>query len=278
MKTSTASNLRIVWAISAKDLTDSIKNKHVLAVILPAIVLILIYRFIPMMNSSDELSTLRIFTSGNDITLTSLEENSIYRLVAFDSVEDLQYGLTNEELPEIALVFPEGFDAALVSESEQTIQGYMLDYFSPEEILSTKRAAESELALVLNVPVAIEVETIPLQLESYGITILTSMALTFGIVMVGIVALPHMMLEEKDEKTLDVMLVSPANSTHIVLAKSLTGLFLTLTVFAFSLFFYQQYFVHWWLIILCGVLGAGFAISIGVGLGILVDSRGRHYS
>lgn len=273
MKRNTITDFRIVRTIALKDLVDALKNKYVLAVILPALFMILIYRFIPMMGGNDRPTRLRLVPDGNEIAATALEYESIYRVIRFDTPEDLQYGLTNEELPEIGLMLPNGFDESVQKGSALPIQGYMLDFFSSDQIAQTVSQTEIELGSVLGTPVTIRVETIPLQVESYGISVLTSLALTFGILMVGLVALPHMLLEEKDEKTLEVMLVSPANAWHIVLAKSLSGMVITLVVFTLALIFYRQYFVHWWLIALSGVLGTAFAISLGLGLGILVDNR-----
>ena len=47
--------------------------------------------------------------------------------------------------------------------------------------MNTKLLTETELEDVLGLPVQIDVDTIPLQVESYGATILTSLALTFGL-------------------------------------------------------------------------------------------------
>ena len=273
MKTSTISNVRIILAISTKDLTDSIKNKHVLSVILPALVVIILYRFVPMMGGSDRPARLRLAPGGNEAAAEALEQDSAYRLIRFETPADLQYGLTNEELPEIALLLPDGFDESVADGNALAVQGFMLEFFTPEQIAQTRSATEAEMEAVLGTPVTIQVQTIPLQVDSYGVTVLTSLALTFGIVMVGVVALPYMILEEKDGKTLDVMLVSPANPGHVVLAKSLSGLVITFSVFVLALLFYRHYIVHWWLIALCGLLGTGFAVSLGVGLGFLVDNR-----
>ena len=253
MKTKKPSNLRIIWAITAKDLTDSIKNKNVISVILHALVLIVLYRYLPVLNSDDQSHRLRLYANGNETTAAALIDRSYYRVIEYDSVEKVQFGLTNEELAQIALVFPEGFDEAVANGRSMPVQGYALDFLDADQIDAARSAMQVELESVLGVPVQISIATIPLQLESYGITVLTSLALTFGLIMVGMVGLPYIMLEEKDAKTMEVMMVSPAGAWHIVLAKALTGMLITLSVFAFSVIFYRQYFVHWWLLVLCGV-------------------------
>lgn len=153
------------------------------------------------------------------------------------------------------------------------LQGYMLHFFTPEQEAEIRSYMQDEFEYLLGKPITIQIERIQLQPETHGMTILASMGFSFIILMVGMIAIPHMMLEEKQNKTLDAMLISPANSTHIIAAKALTGLIYTLIVYGIGLILFQMILAHWGLAFLAGFLGALFAVSLGLLLGILVDNR-----
>jgi ABC-type Na+ efflux pump permease subunit len=121
--------------------------------------------------------------------------------------------------------------------------------------------------------VNISIDKIQLQPETYGMTVLTSMGFVFVTIMVGMMIIPHMMIEEKQSKTIDALRVSPANSTHIVLGKALTGLIYTIIMLIISVAFNWILIQQRWLFLSGGLLGALFAISLGMMLGILIDTR-----
>lgn len=273
MKTTFASNWRIILTITGKDLLDGFKNKHVLAVILPAIFVVILYRFIPVLKADDGPTRLRVLDGGNPAVVEMLADSPDFYLSTYIELESMQYALTNEEQPEIALVLPNGFDDAVKGGETPVLQGYMLSYFTETDVSTAEQKLENDLGALLETPVDIRIEQIPLLETSYGITVLNSLGLTFVILMVGFVALPQLILEEKHEKTLDFLLVSPANNRQIVIAKTLTGLAITMTVFLMALAVFRIYFVQWWLILLTGLAGATYAVAFGLALGMIIDSR-----
>jgi ABC-2 type transport system permease protein len=185
----------------------------------------------------------------------------------------MRYYLTNGEQPELGLVIPTGFDQAVETRQPLELQGYMLHFFTNEEASEIQLYMQDEFEYLLGQPVSIQIEQIQLQPETHGITILASMGFSFVILMVGMIAIPHMMLEEKQNKTLDAVLVSPADSLDIVVAKALTGLIYAMIVCGIGLFLFRLVIVNWGLAIGAGIFGALFAVSLGLLLGILVDTR-----
>jgi len=274
MKLSLTNHIRIIWAITAKDLVDVVKNKNVLGVIIPALFVIVLYRFMPAINAEDGPPALLIYDAGNPAVMTLLEDSPAVDLYTYESEEKMLYYLSNGEQPELGLVIPAGFDQAMQAEQPLELQGYMLHFFTAEEVSELQHYMQDELEYLLGRPVIIQIDhEIQLQPETHGITILASMGFSFVILMVGMIAIPHMMLEEKQNKTLDAILISPASSTHIVIAKALTGLIFALMVYGIGLFLFRFVIVHWSLALLAGLLGALFAVSLGLLLGILVDTR-----
>lgn len=273
MKPALINHLRIIWAITTKDLVDAFKNKNVLGVIIPALFIIVIYRFMPAITAEDGPPALLIYDAGNPATMLLVEDSPAVDLFTYKSEEQMLYYLSNGEQPELGLVIPVDFDQTVETGQPLELQGYMLHFFTDEEISELQSYMQDEFEYLLGQPVIIRIEKIQLHPETHGITILASMGFTFMILMVGMIAIPHMMLEEKQNKTLDAMLISPANGLHIVTAKALTGLIYALIIYAIGLCLFQAIIVHWGLAFVAGFLGALFAVSLGLLLGILVDSR-----
>jgi ABC-type Na+ efflux pump permease subunit len=267
-------HIRIIWAITAKDLSDAIKNKNVLGVIIPALFVIVFYRFMPAITADDGPPALLVYDAGgNPAMMSLLEDSPAVDFYSYESEEQMLYYLSNGQQPEMGLVFPAGFDHDVKTDQSLALQGYMLHFFTDEQVFELQRYMQDEFEYLLEQPVDISIEHIQLQPDTHGITILASMGFGFMILMVGMIAIPHMMLEEKTNKTLDAILISPASSLHVIVAKALTGLIYTLIVYGIGLFLFRSVIVHWGLALLAGLMGALFAISLGLLLGVLVGTR-----
>ncbi|MFC1996431.1 ABC transporter permease [Chloroflexota bacterium] len=273
MKPSTTTHLRIIWAITAKDIVDAVKNKNVLGIIIPALFMIVLYRFMPAITAEDGPPALLVYDTGNPVMMSLLEESPAVDLYSYESETQMLNYLSNGEQPELGLVIPAGFDQKVEFEQSLILQGFMLHFFTDEQVSELQRDIQDELEYLLDQPVTILIERVQLQPEAHGITILASMGFGFIIIMVGMIAIPHMMLEEKQNKTLEAILVSPAGSLHIIAAKALTGLLYTMIVFGIGMVLFRSEIVNWGLALLAGLLGALFAVSLGLLLGILVDTR-----
>ena len=132
---------------------------------------------------------------------------------------------------------------------------------------------EDEFTTLLDQPVTISIERIPLQPETGGVTVLTSMGFAFVTIMVGMMVIPHMMIEEKQAKTLDALMISPAKSGHIVLGKAFAGLVYAILLLIIALIFNWDIIQQGWLFLLGGLMGTLFAVSLGILLGIIIDNR-----
>jgi ABC-2 type transport system permease protein len=82
--------------------------------------------------------------------------------------------------------------------------------------------------------------------------------------MIGITLVPFLLIEEKQTKTMEAMLVSPVRIAEIVTGKALAGFFYVLVTAAVVLAIYWSGVTHWGLAILF-VIGSGF-FSVAVGL------------
>lgn len=275
MKTtqSTLENLRIVWAITRKDLTDAIKNKNILTILLSALFVVAVYKYLPQLTAEASPPALLVYDPGNTLFLADLEASPRVDVYTYDSLADMQYYLTNGEVPELGLSIPSDVDTLAESGRPIQLQGYALEIFKDEEVFNLERAMETEIESILGQAIDIRVDRLPLQAETYGITVMTGMGFVFVTLMVGMLVIPHMMIEEKQGKTLAALMVSPARSTHILASKTLTGLIYTLGMLLVTVGLNWNLISQKGLFLLTGIMGSLFAIGIGLMLGILIDSR-----
>jgi len=273
MKHTFIENLRIVWAITAKDLIDALKNKNIITLVITCVLVVITYRYLPALTAEDGLPAVLVYDEAESQLSAALWESPALEYYGYSSKTEMLDYLSNGEVPELGVVIPAGFDAAVAAGNPPQLQGYALDLFDDTEVLALKRSMEDEFGYLLDVPVSISVERIPLQVESSGLTVMPALGFVFVSLIVGMLVIPHMMIEERESKTIDALMISPAGSTHIILAKALTGLIYTLIVLSIALAFNWALIEHAWLFLLAGCLGALFSISFGILLGLGIQTR-----
>jgi ABC-2 type transport system permease protein len=93
--------------------------------------------------------------------------------------------------------------------------------------------------------------------------------------MIGISMVPNLMVEEKQARTLDALMVSPAAPAHLVAGKAIAGLFYGLLgcIAVFALFGYL--ILQWWLAILAAILSVLLLVAVGLLLGSYVSGRAQ---
>jgi ABC-2 type transport system permease protein len=102
-------------------------------------------------------------------------------------------------------------------------------------------------------------------------------SITFVIVIffTGTLLVPQLTLEEKQTKTLDALLVSPASTAQVVLGKAAAGCFYCMVVSAVVLAFNSNLIVHWGLILLAFFCGTLLSVGIGLAMGIFLEVKAQ---
>ena len=273
MKTPLSTHLRIIWAITAKDLVDGLKNKNILTLVITSLLVVLMYRYLPALTADDGPPYLLVVAEAPSELVDLLWDSPAVKSYQYDSFDEMLTYLSHGETPELGLVIPAGFDAATAAGNPPELQGYALQVFDDADVLALKRAIEDEIAYLLGQPVSIAVARVPLQPDATGITIMPALGFVFVTLMIGMLVIPHMMIEERQEKTIDALLISPARAPHIIAAKALTGLIYALITLLLALILNWSLIQHAWLFLLAGLLGALFSVSLGMLLGIHFETR-----
>lgn len=94
--------------------------------------------------------------------------------------------------------------------------------------------------------------------------------LTFG--MTGAFVVPLLLVEEKEKRTIDFLLSSPASLREIIAGKAMTGVVYTLLIAGLLLGINRQFIRNWWLTLLTILLGLLFVVGVGLLIGSLLNN------
>jgi ABC-2 type transport system permease protein len=273
--TPTLERLRIVLAIAAKDLVEAIKNKNTLAVILPVLFIVLVYRYLPSITHRDDSARVFVYDPSESSFGARMGESPFLNVYFSSSVERMKLGVSESDYPELGLILPPDVDEELAAGSSLQLQGYIVHWVRDDQARELELLVEEELTALADQPVEIEVdhESIYPVVESSGLSMLMGLSLTFTAVMLGVSFLPHLMLEEKINRTMDVLMVSPARPFELALGKALVGMAYAMVIGVIGIAIYGNLITQWGVALVLYFAGALFMISVGLLLGSLLENR-----
>ncbi len=259
-------NLYMIWTIARKDIGNVLKNRGSLANLFVIIVLVLSFYVLSTVRPWDKSIEVVVYDEGDtglfEGTLPLSDGYEIY----FIEVTSLGQMKRNMRYEHWGLVVPEDFEQTLASGGEVALTGY-LSWVYRGKVTELETLYSEKLSELLGQPVSIEIgENIVIPSPEIPATMVNQNVL-FAIFFMALTLLPALMLEEKQTKTLDALLVSPASAGQIVMGKAVAGLFyVTLTG---GLFFalHSAYVYNWDLALLGFLLSAAFCIGLALALG-----------
>ncbi len=271
-------DLRIIWAIAAKDIADAVKNKTFLSIIIGMAMLMLSTQAFPFLVRLSAKPSLIVYdagasSGGDSELLIKLREDGKYRLIEVDSAEDLEGALISADAEVLGLIVPAGVDPALAAGSELELDGYVA--WSRRSAADELRSdLEANLRELLGQPVKVDVagHIVYPPPEGGASTGTIAIVLVLILTITGGFLVPYLMLEEKQTHTLDALLVSPASIRHIVAGKALAGLAYCLVAAAVTLAFHWSTVVRWEVAIVATLCGAVLTVGLGLLLGSLFES------
>lgn len=271
-------DLRIVWAIAAKDIADAVKNKTFLSIIVGMAMLMLSTQAFPFLIKLSAKPSLIVYdeggSSGGDSgLLAKLREDGRYSLIEVESVEELEGTLISVNGEVLGLIVPADADPVLASGGELKLDGYVA--WSRRSAADELRSdLEATLQDLLGQPVKVNVagHVVYPPPQGGGSVGMIAIVLVLVLTITGGFLVPYLMLEEKQTHTLDALLVSPASIGHIVTGKALAGLAYCLVAAVVVLAFHWSTVVAWELAILATLCGSVLTVGLGLLLGSLFES------
>ena len=195
-------HLRLIWAITWKDILDGWKNKTILANLVVVTLMIVFYKTLPSWENNPEVPSLLVYDAGNSSLVVALEDSTTVNLYQYDSQQEMDRILARGSIPELGLVIPADFDQALEAGKALELDGYVVHWVSDEAAEELKQMAEAEIAALAGREVRINLEgnQVYTQAESTGLAFLASVSVIFSVAMLGLLVTPHLMIEEKTRK------------------------------------------------------------------------------
>jgi ABC-2 type transport system permease protein len=268
MKTLTDS-IYIAWVIGKKDILDELKNKSSRTNIIVILFMVVFFYWLSDLRPFDKKVKVVVYDEGGStlaFKTARLADGGEYSFRPANSLQDMEEKMANQNL---GVVLPINFDQSLSAGGTLSLDGYVF-WSARKNITRLETKYSQAFTEILGKPVKVVISdhvVIPLANTDGSQTNLTYLMVYF-VFTTALLLIPHLMLEEKQTKTLDALLISPASPGQIVLGKAMAGLFYILVIGGFAMALFSSYIVNWALAL---VALSGYAL-LATGLGLLVGS------
>jgi ABC-2 type transport system permease protein len=275
-------NPTVIVAIVRKDLLDVIRNRTTLFALLTPLFLAVLY-WVMSEALSEDVTTLALYNPGNStlITQQTLPNNTQWHILPAPSAEAVRTMVdNNEQNAAVGVVLPPDTDAVLRQGGHPAIAVYFhgakYSDFSQQlfvaSLINRGQVVAGQQPLLQVTPVVLRATPE----EQAGDRGMSRLAATFGMVTLlvgllstGLLLVPHLLVEEKEKKTLRLILSAPASYADVVIGKLLVGLIYTLLLGTFLLLISRIPFAALPQVVYFGLLGGLLFLLCGVLVGIV---------
>ncbi len=266
--------LRIIWVVASKDIVDAIKNKTTISVLVGMILMMLTTQMLPFLLGLQGKHRLVVYDAGESSLVEALREDEALEVYAVDSRAGLETLLGESSGMWLGVVIPAGFGGEASPGGGAHLDGYYGHTASAAEAAEMAAFFEAQFAALTGYPVQIQIEghVVYPTPDAGGRPFMVSMSLTIAVIIVSAFLVPYLMLEEKETRTMDVLLVSPASIGQVVMGKAIAGLVYGLVGAGVVLAFNGAMVEHWGWAFLAALGGTLFATAIGLLMGSIFDN------
>jgi hypothetical protein len=265
-------NLHTIAAIASKDIGDALRSRVILLNLGVLVLLLLLIKFTPRLWKPNRLD-LAYYDAGDSSLIAALTDQPDIRLFEAQSRADLVERLNDGDQGPLGVVIPTDYNQTLAAGKVPTLPGFLLRN-RRNSADAEKAKVEERLESVSGNPVHIEIEElVDYAPDAMGEFRITALIVVYGLFYIGLFATPHLMMEEKQTKTMNSLLVSPASAAQVVAGKALAGLFFVLVTSSAALAFNWTFIKHWDIAILGLLSGALLGVSLGLLLGVIFENK-----
>ena len=271
-------NARVVAAIARKDIVDAIRNRYLLvALTTPVFVAILFRILLPGISSLNTL-TLVVHDPGESRLVAQLRASPQMNLIKAGSAEGLANEVENSKAVG-GLAVPANFNAEVAAGKQPEVTVYVNNKKSDIQQGVLKQVLEQQvLALVEPIPARLSFVDVGKEADAppqAGFNLNQMLfplllLITFG--MSGALVVPLLLVEEKEKRTLDFLLTSPASLSEIVAGKALTGVVYSALIAGVLLAINYKLIGNWPMTLLTLLMGLLFVVAIGLFMGSLFQN------
>ncbi len=271
-------HMRSILAIARKDALDILLNKTTLSLLLSPLLLAVLFLGIGRLLGGHTTDVLIYDPGRSHVEQVIKNSFSDVRLIYVHSPEDVTAalgldGTHKDTIYALGVIVPNNFDESLRA-SQYPQLGL---YINGDKVNNIQRqlfvialADYARNAINPQLPINLTIATVnppPPANAGLDVSKLYAVAIVLGSLFIGSSLVPSLLAEEKEKKTLRILMVSPASFADVVAAKLLVGLFyqLALTLLAITIqggFIGQVPYV-----LLFVMLGTLFSVVVGLVIG-----------
>ncbi len=268
------SSCRMIWAIARKDIVEAIQNKTILGILIGVGFMMISTQALSLLVRWQRQPPIVILDQGTSTTIRELVRSRTFRIRLADSQDDLSNLVSQSSEPVLGLVIPANLDDLVDGNDPLELQGFYLHWVKPSKVTALVVYFEEKLSLFFGLPIRIQTvdNLVYPKVDALGYSTMISAGLVLGVFTIGLIMVPILLIEEKETRTLDALLLSPVRIHHLLIGKSLAGLFYATSASVMIFVFSAHWIVHWWVVILAVLLGAFCAVITGLLIGAIFDN------
>jgi ABC-2 type transport system permease protein len=271
-------NISVVSAITRKDVVDAIRHRYLLTALLTPLLVALLFRV--MLPGGDGRTVLNVVVHAAGDSALVAELRNTPRIGVLEAASaDAMASEVRRTKAVGGLVVPATFDADLSAGKQPQLTVYINNERTVFEQAAFRRILDQLVRSVAKQPEPanlVWVDVGQVKEETRGTTGLDQMLLplllllAFG--MTGAFVVPLLIVEEKEKRTLDFLLSSPASLNEIIAGKALTGGVYTVLIAGLLTGINRQHIQDWPLMLLTMLVGLVFVVGVGLVIGSLLNN------
>ncbi|HEU0253644.1 MAG TPA: ABC transporter permease, partial [Pyrinomonadaceae bacterium] len=253
-------NSRVVAAFAQKDLVDAIRNRYLLVALLtPLFVAVLFRVLLPGLDDLNKL-TIVVHDAGNSQLLSELRAVPQISFVNAGSADGVAKQVENSEAIG-GLAIPINFDADVAAAKQPELLIYINNKQGPIEQAAFRQLMERQVLAFAKQPGPARLTWLDVNKKAdagAGFNLnqmLLPLLLLLTFSMTGALVVPLLLVEEKEKRTLDFLLTSPASLSEIIAGKALTGVVYSILIAGLLLGLNHKLIGNWPLTLLTVLLG-----------------------
>jgi ABC-2 type transport system permease protein len=265
--------LNIIWTIASKDIIDALKNKIIVSMIIMLSIVLLMPKMLPLIFEQAQ-TVLPVYDLGDSRRVAEFENDPAIAVQKLHSEQEIRTALCSAVYPLIGLRIPADFDQSTAAGKPVEIQGYIC-WSKRHQVSEVQPELEAMLSQSLSQPVTIQLEGSIVYPPEENVLLLSIAIINsvLMILMMGIFLVPSLLFDEKEAKTMQALMVSPASIGQVVAGKALAGLFYILVsaVMIFTISWAEV--IHWDMVMLFVIGGGFFSVAVGLVLGSFYEKQ-----
>lgn len=265
-------NVKRIFVLAYKDVIDAVRTPRLLIIVITPLLMSLA---IQVFFGNKLILSIGVYTPDTSEMISILKQVDLVRVKEFETPDDLKTAVQDKDVA-IGAILPANFDLSLRENGFASIEIFLADNSPENQVgISLLQQAISTLS-PSSFPVQFSVQVLQPEI-SPGISLRGNLGLTeyavvlwlvMGIVGNSVMLVPTLIVEEKDKKTLEALLLSPASYSDIVAAKAAVGVFYSLTTSSLILVLQGNFSNNFAILFMLILLGS-FSLNI---LGVLLGS------